>query len=70
MARGAVTGAVIGGVLTTFDAFVLNAPLSAPLRRAPFAVHVAIKTIIYLCVILFALKLGHDSLSRAGRERH
>jgi adenylate cyclase len=62
MARGAVTGALIGCILTTFDAFVLNAPLGAPLRRAPFAVHVAIKTLIYLGVILFALRLGHDLL--------
>lgn len=66
MARGAVTGGMIGAVLTTFDAFVLNAPLGAPLRRAPFAVHVAIKTIIYLAVILFALKLGHDLLPSPG----
>ncbi len=68
MARGAVTGALIGGVLTTFDAFVLNAPLSAPLRRAPFALHVAIKTIIYLSVILFALKLGHDLFPEPGEN--
>src|SRR6202034_4673482 len=66
MARGAVTGALIGGILTTFDAVVLNAPLGAPLRRAPFAVHVTIKTIIYLSVILFALKLGHDLLPSPG----
>ncbi len=66
MARGAMTGAVIAVILTTFDGFVLNAPLGAPLRRAPFAVHVAIKTIIYLAVILFALKLGHDLLPSPG----
>jgi adenylate cyclase len=60
MARGAVTGALIGVILTSFDGFVLDAPLGAPLRRAPFAVHVAIKTAIYLGVILFALRLGHD----------
>jgi|SRR3984957_13666684 adenylate cyclase len=66
MARGAVTGALIGGILTTFDAVVLNAPLGAPLRRAPFAVHVTIKTIIYLSVILFALKLGHDLFPARG----
>jgi adenylate cyclase len=64
MARGAVTGALIGAILTTFNAFVLNAPLSAPLRRAPFAVHVAIKTLVYLGVILFALRLGHDLFQR------
>jgi adenylate cyclase len=68
MARGALTGAVIGVLLTTFDAFVLNASVSAPLRRAPFAVHVAIKTIIYLAVILFALKLGHDLLPAPGEN--
>ena len=29
MARGAVTGALIAVILTTFDAFVLNAPLGS-----------------------------------------
>jgi adenylate cyclase len=58
LARGAVTGAVIAGVLTSFDAFVLRGPLGAPLRRAPFTAHVAIRTGIYLIVILFALRLG------------
>src|SRR3984957_19815247 len=66
--RGAMTGAVIGAILTTFDGFVLNAPLSAPLRRAPFAVHVAIKTIVYLGVILFALRLGHDLFPPRGEN--
>jgi adenylate cyclase len=68
MARGAMTGAVIGAILTTFDGFVLNAQLSAPLRRAPFAVHVAIKTIVYLGVILFALKLGRDLFPAPGES--
>ena len=58
LTRGAVTGAVIGSVLTSFDAFVLRRPLGAPLRRAPFTVHVAVRTGVYLIVILFALKLG------------
>ena len=57
-ARGALTGAVIGNILTSFDALVLNGPLGAPLRRAPFAAHVAVKTVIYLGVILFGLKFG------------
>ena len=68
MARGAVTGALIGVILTTFDAFVVNAPLGATLRRAPFAVHVVIKTAIYLGVILFALKLGHDLFPMRGEN--
>ncbi len=58
LARGALTGGLIAGVLTTFDAFVMNGPLGAPLRRAPFAAHVAVKTLIYLGVILFGLKFG------------
>src|SRR3984957_6288622 len=58
LARGGVTGAVIAGVLTSFDAFVLRGPLGAPLRRAPFTAHVAIRTGIYLIVILPALRLG------------
>jgi adenylate cyclase len=57
-ARGALTGAVIGSVLTSFDALVLNGPRGAPLRRAPFAAHVAVKTVIYLGGILFGLKIG------------
>ena len=68
IARGAMTGALIGAILTTFNAFVQNAPLSAPLRRAPFAVHVAIKTIVYLGVILFALRLGHDLFQARGEN--
>jgi adenylate cyclase len=42
--------------------------LSAPLRLAPFAVHVAIKTIVYLGVILFALRLGHDLFHAPGEN--
>jgi adenylate cyclase len=68
MTRGAVTGALIGIILTTFDGFVLNAPLGGPLRRAPFAVHVVIKTAIYLGVILFALRVGHDLFPARGEN--
>ena len=45
-----------------------NAPSSAPVRRAPFAVHVAIKTIVYLSVILFALRVGHDLFHARGEN--
>ena len=58
LARGALTGAVIASILTSFDGFVLRGPLGAPLRRAPFSIHVAIRTGIYLIVILFGLKFG------------
>jgi adenylate cyclase len=58
LARGALTGAVIAGILTSFDGFVLRGALGAPLRRAPFTVHVAVRTGIYLIVILLGLKFG------------
>src|SRR5258708_23908156 len=56
LARGAVTGGLIAGILTTFDALVMDGPIGAPLRRTPFAVHVAVRTVIYLGGILFCLK--------------
>jgi adenylate cyclase len=68
LARGALTGAVIAGILTSFDAFVLNGPLGAPLRRAPFAAHVAVRTGIYLIVILFSLKLGERLFPSPGER--
>jgi hypothetical protein len=66
LARGALTGAVIASILTSFDAFVLRGPLGAPLRRAPFTVHVAVRTGIYLGVILFGLKFGRDLEAQGG----
>ncbi len=45
----------------------MNGPIGAPLRRAPFAAHVAVKTVIYLGVILFGLKFG-DALFPAPGE--
>src|SRR5277367_2508479 len=56
--RGLLTGTVISAILISFEAFVLAGPIGAPLRRAPFAAHVAAKSIVYLVVILFGLALG------------
>ncbi len=58
MARGAVTGVVIGGSLSSLEVLGLAGPIGSSLRRAPFTLHVALKTGIYLIVILFALALG------------
>ena len=66
--RGALTGAVIGSILTSFDALVLNGSPGAPLRGAPFAAHVAVKTVIYLGVILFGLKLGSSLFPATGEN--
>jgi adenylate cyclase len=72
-ARGMLTGAVMGGALTFFDTFVLTLPFAAPLRSAPFPVHVAVKTCIFLVVILFGLALGESvfpsPLEHGGIER-
>ena len=68
LARGAFTGAVIAGILTSFDALVMNGPIGAPLRRTPFAVHVVIKTVIYLGVILFGLKFGSSLFPAPGEN--
>jgi len=67
MARGATVGAVIGGVLTCIEVVVLDRPLGAPLRRAPFTAHVAVKTALYLGVILFGLKLGAALFPQPGQ---
>ena len=68
LARGALTGAVIAGILTSFDGFVLRRPLGAPLRRAPFTVHVAVRTGIYLIVILLGLKFGSSLFPAPGEN--
>jgi adenylate cyclase len=66
--RGLMTGAMIGVVLTSLEILVLDGPLAASIRRAPFALHVTVKTCVYLIVILFALELG-SHLLRAPGER-
>jgi adenylate cyclase len=58
LARGAMTGAVISSILISLEVFVLAEPVGARFRQAPFLVHVAAKTLIYLAVILFGLALG------------
>jgi adenylate cyclase len=55
--RGVLTGVVITGTLFSLEQ-VLAQPAMAPLRRTPFLVHLAIKTVIYLVIILFGLVLG------------
>jgi adenylate cyclase len=58
VARGLLTGALIGGVLTSLETFALTLPFAAPLRTAPFPVHVAVKTCVFLIVILIGLAVG------------
>ena len=56
--RGALTGALIASILTSLEVCLLWTPLGSSLRRAPFPVHVAVKTLIYLIVIVSALSIG------------
>jgi adenylate cyclase len=58
--RGVLTGVVIVGILSSFEQ-VLARPAMARLRGTPFLVHLAIKTVIYLVVILFGLSIGARS---------
>ena len=68
MMRGSLVGMVIGGLLSSFEVFFMWGPAGAPLRHAPFAVHVAVKTLIYLIVILFGLSLGGWALPSPGER--
>jgi len=63
--RGVATGGVIASILTSF---LLFEPFHALLRPAPFPVHVAVKTLIYLGVVLFALSLGAWAFPAPGEH--
>ncbi|HLW91321.1 MAG TPA: adenylate/guanylate cyclase domain-containing protein [Roseiarcus sp.] len=57
--RGLLIGGVIGGLLSSLNIFVLEAPIRrSGVRRAPFLAHVALKSLIYLSVFLFAAWIG------------
>src|SRR5947209_12328591 len=58
--RGVLTGLVITGALLSLEQ-VLPRPVMALLRRTPFLVNLAIKTVIHLVIILFVLTMGAGS---------
>lgn len=55
--RGILSGALIGGICSSLDAFVLQVP-GARLTRAPFLLSVAIKSLVYLAVFLLSIAIG------------
>jgi adenylate cyclase len=55
--RGASTGALIGAVMSSLNAFVLMAP-GARLTRAPFLLNVSVRSLIYLAIFIVAIALG------------
>jgi adenylate cyclase len=71
VARGILAGALIGGICSSFDAFVLQAP-GAPLSRAPFLLSVAVKSLVYLAVFLLSIAASQFLVPdpRGGRWVH
>jgi adenylate cyclase len=68
--RGLLTGAIIGGVLTSLNVFVLEAPIRRRSgRRAPFLLHVASKSLIYLIVFLLGAWIGQWLVPVSGDGR-
>jgi adenylate cyclase len=55
IARGALVGGVVAVILASMNVFVLEAPIGEAIRRAPFLVHLAVKSLVYLGVFLLAL---------------
>ena len=55
--RGVLTGVVITGALFLFEQ-VWARPAMAQLRGLPFLPHLAIKTVIYLLIVLVGLAIG------------
>ncbi len=66
--RGALTGALIGSVTSSLDAFVLQAP-GAPLTRAPFLINVGVRSLVYLVVFLAAIAVGHWLLPNSPKDK-
>jgi adenylate cyclase len=57
IARGALSGALIGGIISLLDVFVPQAP-GAFLTRAPFLLNVGARSLIYLIVFLVGIAAG------------
>jgi adenylate cyclase len=69
--RGIMSGALIGSICSSLDAFVLQAP-GSPLNRAPFLLNVAVKSLVYLVVFLLSIATGQFLIAdpRGGRWVH
>jgi adenylate cyclase len=56
--RGAVDGTLMAAILSSLEIFVLSGTRSGTLRRLPFLLHLALRSLIYLVIILLALVAG------------
>src|SRR5579883_2702151 len=69
VARGLLTGGIIGGLLSALNYFILEAPRRGGVRRAPFLLHVALKSLIYLVVFVLGAWLGQRLVPIPGGPR-
>ncbi len=67
LARGALSGAFIAAIISSLDAFVLQAP-GAPLTRAPFLLNVGVRSLAYLVVFLLVIPAGNWLLPSPGSQ--
>ena len=68
--RGLLSGGVIGCALGSLNIFVLGAPIRrGGVRRAPFLLHVALKSVIYLIVFLLGAWIGYRLVPIPGATR-
>ena len=67
VARGLLSGAFIAALITSLDAFVLQAP-GAPLTRAPFLLNVGVRSLVYLVVFLLVIPAGNWLLPNPGSK--
>ncbi len=67
LARGALSGAFIAAIISSLDAFVLQAP-GAPLTRAPFLLNVGVRSLVYLVVFLLVIPAGNWLLPSPGSQ--
>jgi adenylate cyclase len=69
--RGLLTGAIIASTLTSLSIFVLEAPIRrGGVRRAPFLLYVALKSLIYLVVFLLSAWIGQLLMPVPGGGRY
>jgi adenylate cyclase len=64
--RGAVIGAIISSMVSSFELLILRGPAGSRVRRTPFLVLIAIKSVIYVAIIFIALLVGEFMLPRAA----
>lgn len=68
MMRGAVTGALISLALTLIEIGIIERSAGMPLRRGPFGLLLAVRTLVYVAVIVLGLIAGEIVVPIPGDE--